>query len=467
MDFAYKIVFDDTTQENSNTKCYLFDSMKPAFIDILKLIVDAVNTQNWKMLIENVLNLSHFFLQKDVEEFTHCQELLGSEIGQYFLRKIDDPEFTAISPAILELLINMTYAEDNSRSFAIFNFNNRGLEIINHLKSILEPDFLPLVYAYAYNIYSVCHEISKNKAHIDLPLWKETFLLEDYCYDLKKFKMLDFHFLIPMAMMNILRDEISEEAKFPSQNFFDGLMPIAMNPDPIIAKYSLWCLYFAFKNSYSVLLPHMPKEMSNILNEKILRMLDPDEVKISLFIYCYCLIDCAPITIKKHFLNEIPIEFVLQLAIHDDEELSRLAIVVCNDYIACDTFNRMNFCLANFNGFIHLAQAGAASSKIEAGFLLITTISCSDKENQPNFFTPEVVEILCDLLQIHNYEFNFILANFLLKMFPLYPCMVEFLISIDFPSEVQYLIDSSTNHVYTDLLRRLLMKFDDASSIKE
>lgn len=401
---------------------------------------DFINLQKFLLILTDQFSVSDQTVQNRI---SHFQEL---RLSYDLLTHIDTPTSYSeiISPLILQLFINILYVENENHEFSKYSIRlNRGIEIIMHLKRSLPENILPLVLIYAFNIYSECSHYIVNET---TELYDYTNLIPNntYCYC-----------LAPLAMINILRNEEIAKDKLPN-NFFTNLIYVANRPEPNISFFSMWCLYFYFKNSYMNAENAIQSKLLKLLCSKIECKENLIEAKIALYIFSFCyLVNDERKKIKC--IKNTPIDNIMELMFFEEKEVSALSIALCNNYIISRPCNLDYFMRKDgFNMVCEIAQNGPLNCKIEAGIIITTILGMVTSENQENLFNKETLSILLDLWQINYFDLNMRIINLIFQTLPCYDWVIRFLIDENFEDELYALQGGEIDLTLMYSIRQLL-----------
>lgn len=416
------------------------------FSQLLNDISEAFNSQDWEDLESLLLTLlDQFSIKNEIVQY-RCKDF-QQYICSKLMKIIDDHSIYAhmIPPIILQIFINILSNEDENHEFAKFNIReeNRGIEIIMHLKKTLPKRYMPLIIIYAFNIYPECSKY----------IIEETTELYDYV----KFDINDpYNFLYPLAMINLLRNEEIPKDRIPKK-FISTLVSIVKISESNFSIFSMWCLYFFFKNSYKN--ATIKKSLIKLLKSKILSMDSLIETKIALYIFSFCYLADNE-TKKLICIQKTPIKEIMELINSDEKEISALSIALCNNYIIARPSCLYYF--VNNGGFdiiCEIAKNGPLNCKIEAGMTMLTIFSSSNSEELQNFLNPDTLLIIVDLLQINDEELNIAILSFIRRCLPTNEWVVEFLLSENFIDDLYSLRDNSDSFVFHSVIEGILKVF--------
>lgn len=424
------------------------------FCDMLSKASEALESGDFENLVSILQVIMNQFLipQKEIQH-VRCKIFQQSLLCHQLMAIIDQSCYCHLFPYILQLFINILAFEDGN-SFVIFNLDKNGIEVVMHHKKTMPERYLPLVFMYAYNIYSHCSEYIIN----------ETTELLDYinlCEKLINSDVSSNYFLIPLAIINILRKEKVEEEQLP-ENFFTNLIYIAESKDTRVSIFPMWCLYFYFKNNYNYTYPskYINKNLINLLTKKIMIMNDLTETKIAMYILAICLSILEDK--KKHkFLELIPINQIINLMNIEEKEISALSIILCHNIIAlCPLY--IEFLVENhaFDNACEIAKNGPLNCKSEAGFLIINLIRNCTKEMKDQLLNPDILTIIIDLIQVNNNELSISICGFIINYMPIYPWIASFLLNENFDYMINSLQELSDNLPFINAVQSILKVLD-------
>ncbi|OHT01015.1 hypothetical protein TRFO_07683 [Tritrichomonas foetus] len=394
-------------------------------------------------LSQLLIKLSDNFILDDDDYMYKINCFMNHPLSKILFQSVDTNHLYCLAPYILQLFINMSAAEKYSDTFIHYCIENRGVEITMHLKRQLTPQFLPLVFIFAFNIYRCCAYFltQQTTEFYDILMW---------CPKTDE----RYRYLIPLQLLNILRSSPLDNPEVVNI-FFKKIMKLSMQENDL-AIYSMWCLYYYFRNSIKFCRQFITKKFMQFLVAKIRFSRNEKHIKIALYIYSYLFCFNDAIDIRFMCQKMFPLESVLELLTHPDKEIVVQAITLSNNFMAYQYPNVLVFIHAHgFDILVNIAQYDPVQCKIEAGIVLTHMMFMLESEELKNIMSEEFLIFLFDLIQIHDNDLTMSLLQFISSFLPRYNWIMNILISIDFDKELEEMESTLSNFALRDKAVRL------------
>lgn len=401
------------------------------------LLLKNCNPFNIQKIEQHITKLTQHFSFQNVYYDNYVEILIKSGCGKYLIDLANSTDNYPYVPYIFELFINLTSISDD---FCKLFFDNYGVETIFHKRNMFSMDekIQIIILLCLYNIT----KFSADYLYTDTT--EVSSLISCYYYRWGS----DNFFYSPFLLMNIIRYvEMSDENI--NNLFFQNLPIFVLEGDFNTSIYSMWCIYFWFKNSH--------KYMNNFINKKFIKFIlkciySKEETISSIGLYVYSIMFFSDLDDNRSLLQKyFPIEDVIQMCVSQSQSISVNAIIMFNNYVACTISNASIFLKQDdVQLLISIFQNCSHPVKVELSFLIITILykyNYKLKDDLKSFFTQELINVLNDILLIQNYELQSYFLKFMVSFLSQNSWGVGLIMNDNFISS----LESFNEYEYVDL----------------
>ncbi|OHS94786.1 hypothetical protein TRFO_39045 [Tritrichomonas foetus] len=394
-----------------------------------------------------LLHLYDIFVIPDIDLKNYSELFQTSFFCSRILLYLKEESYLPIVPFFVQLCIEII-AHGNNPSFC--SYIEGSYSIIETLMVVRNryfyipkyKDVIPLISLLCYNIYYFYGENIVNQT-TEIYALQQLFLEEQN----------EPYIFLPM--INILRNlSISDDST--NRNFFEFIKIANDHENPQVVEYSMWCLYFWFKNSWNYAASFIKKEFVKPLSKKIKEPENEIILTIALYIYSYLWFvedDEQNLLVSQCF----PYENVLQLIFHSNSEIVSLVLVNINNCISISHFYMSFFISKGIIPYIlQYAQEGQINVKNEAGYLLATIFSNARNGEIDEFKNVKVLSILCELCTIDDKDLIFVMIETFLRFIQEDQGIIQLFLSLDFQNELTFLSEQYNESEIGEMIDRLL-----------